>query len=292
MTSKFQLVPADIQDRIKELPRQTATMEGLAALWLFGSRGRGEATLVSDVDLAYLPERDLTGEPLERFETVLYGRIAGTLHTDEFALVNLRQAPAYFAWKVVSEGKALVCHDAKEVALVAEAAYQQAPDIHWLRHGGNVEFLRGVRMPEPTIDKDRVTEFLRLISADLKVLQEKVGVAKEVYVDSGDLQAIVERRLQTAIEGCLNVGNHLIARLALRAPQDYADVFRVLGEARVLPKELVTQMTDMARFRNLLVHVYWAIDHKRVYDALPARQSALDSFVRTIALWLTERKST
>ena len=102
-------------------------------------------------------------------------------------------------------------------------------------------------MAEPTIDRDRVTEFLRLISDDLKALQSKAMVSKDAYVKSPDLQAIVERRLQTATESCINIGNHLIARLALRAPVDYADVFRVMGDAQILPAHSVQQMAEMAR---------------------------------------------
>lgn len=53
----------------------------------------------------------------------------------------------------------------------------------------------------------------------------------------------------------------IIARLSLRAPRDYADVFRILGEAVVLPQELADQMQNMARLSNLLVHIHWTIDH-------------------------------
>jgi uncharacterized protein YutE (UPF0331/DUF86 family) len=141
-------------------------------------------------------------------------------------------------------------------------------------------------MPEPKIDKDRVIEFLRLISEDAKRLRDKTLVPKEHYLASPDLQAIVERRLQTATESCINVGNHLIARLGLRAPKDYADVFRILSEAHVVPPELAGHMAEMAKFRNLLVHVYWAIDHERVWSSLPARLSVLETFVQRIAEWL------
>lgn len=145
-------------------------------------------------------------------------------------------------------------------------------------------------MPKPKIDGDRVTECLRLLSEGSKILREKAQVSKDLYTGSRDLQAIVERRLQTATESCINIGNHLIARLGLGAPSDYADVFRVLSEAQMLPSALVRQMMDMARFRNLLMHVYWAIDHERVYDSLQTRLSVLEGFARHIARWLKEHE--
>jgi uncharacterized protein YutE (UPF0331/DUF86 family)/predicted nucleotidyltransferase len=289
MPSKFQLVPKDIEERLKALPKRLAALDGLVALWLFGSFARGEATPVSDVDLAYLPDERLAEDALERFETLLYGAISRALHTDEFALVNLRRAPAFFTWQVLREGKLLLCRDKAAIAAVAEAVYRQAPDAYWFRHIGHADFLEAFGVPNPTVDKDRLIAFLRFISDDLQALREKAQVPKGVYTSSRDIQAIVERRLQTATESALNIGNHLIARLGLRAPQDYADVFRILGEARVLPWELAEEMMDMARFRNLLVHVYWEIDQARVYDGLPARLATLEAFAQTIARWLKEQ---
>ena len=290
MPSKLQLLPPDIGERLKALPDRVAGIVGLNALWLFGSFVRGEATPISDVDLAYLPDATLTGDALDGFETHLYSTIAGILHTDEFTFVNLRRAPDYFSWQVLQEGRLLVCRDFLAVAQLAEMIYGSAPDTRALRRAGNLDFLEAVDVPDSKIEKDRVTEFLRLLSDDLKTLREKTEIPKEIYRGSRDLQAIVERRLQTATESCINVGNHLIARLGLRPPADYADVFRVMGEAQLLPADLIDQMTDMARFRNLLVHVYWAIDHEKVYDSLRSRLATLEAVASHISRWVKQQE--
>jgi uncharacterized protein YutE (UPF0331/DUF86 family)/predicted nucleotidyltransferase len=265
-----------------------ATLERLLALWLFGSLARDAWTLISDVDLAYLACEGLQDEALDRFETRLYSTITSTLHTDDISLVPLRFAPVYLAWRVLTEGRLLWCADKSAVATVAETVYRLAPDIHGLRHAGNVDFLKGRGMSEPAIDRDRVIEFLRLISADVQDLRQKAKTSKEEYLQTRDVQAIVERRLQTAIESCLNIGNHLIARLGLRPPQDYGDVFRILREADILPSECAEAMVDMARFRNLLVHLYWQLDYERIYDSLQGRCASVEAFASHIARWLQD----
>ncbi len=58
-----------------------------------------------------------------------------------------------------------------------------------------------------------------------------------------------------------------------------------------MPWEVAREMADMAKFRNLLVHVYWAIDHERLYDALPVRLTALESFARHVARWLKDHEN-
>lgn len=39
----------------------------------------------------------------------------------------------------------------------------------------------------------------------------------------------------------------------------------------------------MARFRNLLVHVYWTIDYGQIYDVLQTRLDDLRRFSTTMA---------
>jgi uncharacterized protein YutE (UPF0331/DUF86 family) len=76
----------------------------------------------------------------------------------------------------------------------------------------------------------------------------------------------------------------------LRAPQDYADVFRILGEAGILPQDLTEPMQDMARFRNLLVHLYRTIDQERVFNNLPHRLTVLERFVQILASRLSQQQ--
>jgi Uncharacterized conserved protein len=292
MPSKLKLLPKDIEERLKLLPERVASVEGLIALWLFGSFARGEATPISDVDLAYLPDERLQGDELERFETDLYILISDTLRTDEFTFVNIRKAPAFFAWKILVEGKLLFCRNYILVAKLQELTCRIAPDVFWLRHVGNEEFLEmwlgGKEMSKLPVDRDRIVSFLRLISNDIKDVEECSKVDLDTFLNSRSLQAIVERRLQTATESCINIGNHIISRLGLRAPQDYADVFRVLMEEKILSDDLAQQMMDMAKFRNLLVHIYWEIDHRRVYESLPQRIETLRKFAKRIAEWMKE----
>ncbi len=291
MASKLKLLPRDIRERLKLLPRSVAALEGLAALWLFGSFARGEATQISDVDLAYLATDDLTGSARSAFEDQLYRVISSTLATDEFSLVDMSCAPDFLRLRVLVEGTMLFCQAPRAVAQLAERVYGRAPDVRWLRKSGNEQFLEVLVMGERKVDKERLTEFLRLISHDLPVLREKAQVPLDAYLSSRDLQSVVERRLQTAIESAINIGNHIIARLGLRAPQDYADVFQLLREAQVLPEELAQEMSELAQLRNLLVHVYWQLDHKRIHESLPARLRTLEGFTERIAKWLEELAS-
>jgi len=182
MPSKFLPLPAHTVARLNELPQRVATLERLSALLLSGSFARAAWTPISDVDLASLACEGRQGEVLDRFEARLYSTITSTLHTDDISLVRLRCAPVYLAWRVPTEGRILLCANQSAVATVAEAVYRRAPDIHWLRHAGNVDFLKGRDMSDPAIDRDCVIECLRLMSADVQALREKAKISKAEYL--------------------------------------------------------------------------------------------------------------
>jgi uncharacterized protein YutE (UPF0331/DUF86 family) len=63
-----------------------------------------------------------------------------------------------------------------------------------------------------------------------------------------------------AIEAAIDMINHLISKNGYRVPEDYADAFRVITENGLFPYEFCERLAEMARFRNRLVHLYWAVD--------------------------------
>jgi uncharacterized protein YutE (UPF0331/DUF86 family) len=51
----------------------------------------------------------------------------------------------------------------------------------------------------------------------------------------------------------------------------------------VIPEVLSDRLQQMAKFRNLLVYVYWEVDYGRVFEAIESDQDDLAEFSRTIA---------
>lgn len=89
--------------------------------------------------------------------------------------------------------------------------------------------------------------------------------------------------LQVSIEACLDVANHIIASERFRAPSDYADSFKVLEEAGVVPPDLGQNLRQMAKFRNRLVHLYGEIDNANVYEFIKEDLKDIDE-IKSIIL--------
>lgn len=84
--------------------------------------------------------------------------------------------------------------------------------------------------------------------------------------------------LQIAIECCVDVANHVIARQGFRAPESYADSFTVLAENGVIEQDFVPTMLKMVRMRNRLVHLYWEVNANILYDTLQNNLGDFDRF--------------
>ena len=65
-------------------------------------------------------------------------------------------------------------------------------------------------------------------------------------------------------------------------PEEYAECFAILGEAGIIPEELSLNLQKMARFRNVLVHLYWTVDYERLYHILHENLDDLRKFVHAI----------
>lgn len=120
------------------------------------------------------------------------------------------------------------------------------------------------------------------IGQSLERLEEMRGMPRDRFLADQDMLDVACYRLLVAIEAALQICFHVSAQRLQRAPEAYAECFALLGEDGILPSELSQNLQQMARFRNMLVHVYWQVDYDRVYDVLQAHLGDLRAFVRAV----------
>ncbi|MBU0491985.1 MAG: DUF86 domain-containing protein [Chloroflexi bacterium] len=92
--------------------------------------------------------------------------------------------------------------------------------------------------------------------------------------------------LHTAVECCVDVANHMIARQNWRAPQSLADSFVVLAEHGVISADFLATARQMVGMRNRLVHLYWDMDAETVYDTLQDHLGDFEHFKAAIYVYL------
>jgi len=120
------------------------------------------------------------------------------------------------------------------------------------------------------------------IEESLGRLEKIKAVKKEDFLKDRDLQDIACYRLLVAIEAALGLCYHVSAKHLKRVPEEYAECFAILSDAQIVPKELSETLQRMARFRNLLVHMYWKLDYPAVYDLIQHQLVDLRRFSEAI----------
>jgi uncharacterized protein YutE (UPF0331/DUF86 family) len=137
-----------------------------------------------------------------------------------------------------------------------------------------------------TLDPDVVRGRCSEIEASLARLERVRASGRSRFLEDADARDIACYRLLLAIDAALALCYHVSARRLRSVPEDYAGCFAGLAKAGIIPDDLSDRLQRMARFRNLLVHVYWTVDYGRVFDVLEQDLEDLREFSRSIAALL------
>lgn len=120
----------------------------------------------------------------------------------------------------------------------------------------------------------------------LKYLSYVRNYTKEQYLNDPMIYASTERFLHLAIECVIDIGNHVISDMRYRKPESNKDIFRVLFENNVIEEILKDNLSNMAGFRNILVHDYLKLDRAIVYDIVLNNLKDIEQFVKIIVEYI------
>lgn len=138
------------------------------------------------------------------------------------------------------------------------------------------------------VDEGRVARLLRDVSACAQRLRDAAATAE---AERGDLWLdAVKHLFITAIEGCIDVAQHIASAERWEAPDSNGEAIRLLARHDVIDPELAASVAAAVGFRNVLVHRYIEVDDTRVLDALD-ELGDLDAFVTQVSAWLLRSDS-
>lgn len=89
--------------------------------------------------------------------------------------------------------------------------------------------------------------------------REEYGKDPAGFIDDFTRQDAAILNIQRACEAALDMGQHVIHRDRLGVPQGARDVFTLLAQGGMLPRELAEELKRMVGFRNIAVHDYQAL---------------------------------
>lgn len=135
-----------------------------------------------------------------------------------------------------------------------------------------------------------IQELIGLVKAELALLRKKQAASVDEYLRDWELQHIVERAFQNAIQACIDMGARVISVMSFRKAESYHDVIDVLWEGGVISGDLRERMHEMVGLRNALVHEYRVIRPREVYRNLQESLGTLEEFAGRMADLISGRE--
>lgn len=125
------------------------------------------------------------------------------------------------------------------------------------------------------INIEVVTRLFTEMELALTKLRSSSELPLETFLSDSKYHDSAKYNLIVAVESLIDLCNHVIAQEKLGKPEDYADVFRIIGSQLALKDDFIKRLEKMAKFRNLVVHLYWKVDNAEVYSIV---KNNLDDF--------------
>lgn len=136
------------------------------------------------------------------------------------------------------------------------------------------------------VDAEVISRRLEKLREYLKYLRELSNKPEKSFVGDPFIYGNAERYLHLAIQCMLDIGNHIIADQEAGRPEEYRDIFEILGKTGVLTHEFADSLKPLAGLRNILVHDYLEVDRKEIYQLLQEALADVEEFTKRIVDYL------
>ena len=241
--------------------------DGIVATYFFGSQVKGKTDVFSDYDFAVLLPKEWQKD--ERLSVVgdLLSKAFSVVGQDKADVVDLSNQPLWFQQVVVKTGTVIYETD-REARRRYEAAL-----LRRCLEAGLPEYAE-----EKLMRKQDVQINFDTIDENLGMLEQLSRFGYDAFTaDFRNLPSAVHL-LQTTIEALVDISRYVIRSLGLPSAEAYSQVPTVLADAGYIDKKAVTTFSQMARFRNLVVHHYYRVESEEIYRILTENLSDLQKW--------------
>ncbi|MGH3980565.1 MAG: type VII toxin-antitoxin system HepT family RNase toxin [Pseudonocardiaceae bacterium] len=134
----------------------------------------------------------------------------------------------------------------------------------------------------PAVDRELLAERAAAVGRHLdRVARHLPGDPAELRPDEAATDTVI-LHLWQAVQVVIDMAVSTCVQLGLASPPTYADAFRRLANARVIPQELAERLARAAGFRNLVVHAYGRLDLQRVHATATSGPADLRAFLAAL----------
>lgn len=118
---------------------------------------------------------------------------------------------------------------------------------------------------------------------------EQFEVDQEILETNKERSAAVKYMMQTAVEACANIAEHIIFGLHLGNPVTSKELFPILAEHGIISYDLSSKLKDAVGLRNILVHLYRQVNLAILANSATVGLNDLREFSKAINEFLEKQ---
>jgi len=136
------------------------------------------------------------------------------------------------------------------------------------------------------VDRRVLTRLQEHVERELAVLDKYRHTTASDLTRDHERLLVVAHALQTAIQGVLDIGAHILADYPDSAWEEYRDIPTRLAGLGIVSAGLAESLRKMASMRNVLVHLYLDLDTEIVAGVLANDLADFAAFVGQVQAYL------
>lgn len=137
------------------------------------------------------------------------------------------------------------------------------------------------------IDKTIIRQLLEELQGYVYDLENMSFTLPELE-QNRDIQHLVNHRLHTAVEICIDMAVHLASAMELPGRNTAVDVIALLGQQKIIDRQLTERFQQAPKLRNLLIHGYAKVDYRRLHHDYQADLADIKDFAYQIKTYLDQ----
>ncbi len=134
----------------------------------------------------------------------------------------------------------------------------------------------------PNIDFEKIKQKLIYAEGNINKLDKLKDLTEEEFINDFRNIDSAKYLLQVTIETMLDISAHIIARNRWGKPESNKEYFEIMADKDIIRKGDIETYSSMAKFRNRIVHMYYAIDNHVIYEIVKSNLKDLKKFINDV----------
>lgn len=116
---------------------------------------------------------------------------------------------------------------------------------------------------------------------------ENMRFDENALAENRDIQHLLNHRLHTAVEICIDIAMHIASALELPGRDNAVEVIKLLGKNGIISQKLANEFQKAPRLRNLLIHGYAKVDYSFLFRDYRKDLADIKNFAAEIKNYLS-----